>query len=150
MIRWTQTRPTAKRHMQSAKQPKGEPSTRIKAAKASVHGVLMPCEYVVNARGWVKLVMLADVELEGPGVKGRWKKTIDDAALDAFDRIEPCRKLAILEPSGQPPNVRYAFRQVLKRDISSASSSTSEGTGDFAADRTAGLRSTTRSDIVLA
>lgn len=95
---------------------KDESLGRIRTANVEVHGAVMPCEYVCNGRGLFSVVMLADVEI-GRGTKGRWRKTLIDAALLAFDRIDPSRRLSVLVPQGHPPLARRVFRQILKRDL---------------------------------
>jgi hypothetical protein len=89
---------------------------RFRTANVEVHGALMQCEYVCNERGLFSVMMLADVEI-GRGTKGRWKQTLADASLFAFEQIEPSRRLSILVSQGQSPFVRRAFRQMLKRDL---------------------------------
>lgn len=102
--------------MEPDSRDKNDSSGRIRTANVEVHGALMPCEYVCNERGLFSVVMLADVEI-GRGAKGRWRKTLAEAAKFAFERIEPSRRLSILVPQGQPPLVRREFRQMLKRDL---------------------------------
>ncbi len=101
--------------MRSATHAKGEPAGRIKAENVVVAGVLMPCEYVSNAAGRVRVLMLADVELDDSRVRVRWHRTLHGAAEFAFEHIESCRKLSVLITSDRV--AKPAFRQVLKRDL---------------------------------
>jgi hypothetical protein len=94
-----------------------EAVARINVTDIRINGAWMPCEFVQNRVGLVKVVMLADIEFDEPASKSVWHETVDVAAAYRFDAIEACRKLALRAPLPGRSIEDCPFHQVLKRDL---------------------------------
>jgi hypothetical protein len=90
---------------------------KINETNVFIEGEWMSCEYVTDRRGRVRVVMLADVEMENPADLAGWHATVMDAANDFFACVEPSRKLAVRAPRSGRPIEEWPFRQFLKRDL---------------------------------
>ncbi len=90
---------------------------KINETHVCIEGEWMPCEYVTDRRGRVRVVMLADVEMDNPADRAGWHATVMDAADDFFACVGPCRKLAVRAPRSDRPIEEWPFRQFLKRDL---------------------------------
>jgi hypothetical protein len=90
---------------------------KINVTDIEIAGVWMPCEYVQDRVGRVRVVMLADVDFDEPARGAAWHLTLEAAAAFRFDRIEPCRKLTLRVPQAGRPIDGCSFQQRLKRDL---------------------------------
>jgi hypothetical protein len=90
---------------------------KINVTNVFIEGEWMPCEYVTDRTGRIRVVMLADVEMDNPATRTGWHATVKDAAADFFACVEPCRKLAVRAPFLGRPIEEWPFRQFLKRDL---------------------------------
>ena len=103
--------------MQTEKLPAAEVDRKINVTDVEINGAWMPCEYVQDRAGRVRVVMLADVDFGEPARRAAWHLTVEAAAAFRFDRIEPCRKLTVRVPQAGRPIDECSFQQRLKRDL---------------------------------
>jgi hypothetical protein len=90
---------------------------KINVTNVFIEGEWMPCEYVTDRTGRIRVVMLADVEMDNPANRAGWHATVKDAAADFFASVEPRRKLAVRAPFLGRTIEEWPFRQFLKRDL---------------------------------
>lgn len=93
--------------------------SRINSANVKVGTVWMPCEFVRDAEGRIRVTMLADIEFDAAKRHEQWHLSLEEAAQGRFDQIEPNRKLVLID--ARPDETRdleaFPFIQTLKRDI---------------------------------
>jgi len=103
--------------MSSSKQSTAAATAKINATNVEIAGVWMPCEYIQNRSGCVRVIMLADIELDEPANGAIWDKSVEAAATRFFDRVGLCRKLAVRLPIPGRAIEQCPFQQFLKRDL---------------------------------
>jgi hypothetical protein len=103
--------------MQTEKVLAAEVDRKINVTDIEIAGAWMPCEYVQDRVGRVRVVMLADVDFDEPARGAVWHLTLEAAAAFRFDRIEPCRKLTLRVSQAGRPIDECSFQQRLKRDL---------------------------------
>jgi hypothetical protein len=103
--------------MPSKKLSTAESVARINVTDIEIEGVWMPCEYVEDRAGRVRVVMLADIETEVPASRATWHATVADAAESFFKAVGASRKLAVRQAVPGRAIEDCPFRQFLKRDL---------------------------------
>jgi hypothetical protein len=103
--------------MSSIKRATAAKAVVVNFTNVEIDGAWMPCEYVQDLAGKVRVVMLADIEFDEPARRFVWHMTVDEAAYDRYQAIEPCRKLAVRMPLPGRSIEDCPFRQSLKRDL---------------------------------
>lgn len=108
--------------MSSRDQPSSKLSTiaalaRINVTDVKIEGVWMPCEYEQDKHGKVRVVMLADIEVDESKNRASWHATVDVAALHFFEKLSPHRKISVRNPVRGRAIEECPFKQFLKRDL---------------------------------
>jgi hypothetical protein len=90
---------------------------KINVTNVFIEGEWMPREYVTGRTGRIRVVMLADVEMDNRANRAGWHATVMVTADNFFASVNPCRKLAVRAPFLGRPIEEWPFRQLLKRDL---------------------------------
>jgi len=93
---------------------------RINATNVKVNGAWMPCEYVRNASGRYRIMMLADIEFDEPAKSSDWYDSLECAVTKRFESIESTRKLVLIDAQHGRSLEECPYLQVLKRDVTAA------------------------------
>jgi hypothetical protein len=90
---------------------------RIHVTNVMIEGTWMPCEYEQNKNGKVRIVTLADIDVDAPRNRAPWHPTVAVAAHHVFERLSPCRKISVRELIRGRAIEDCPFKQFLKRDL---------------------------------
>lgn len=104
-------------YMHAEKQSAARVPREINVTDVEIAGNWMPCEYLKDRAGRVRVVMLADVDFEEPARSAVWHSTLAAAAAYRFEQIEPCRKMTLRVPRADRPIADCSFQQRLKRHL---------------------------------
>lgn len=90
---------------------------RFNLTNVVIEGTWMPCEYEQDKNGRVRVVMLADIDVDKPRHRAAWHPTVEIAARRFFEDLSPCRKISVRELIRGRAIEDCPFKQFLKRDV---------------------------------
>lgn len=90
---------------------------RINVTNVKIEGAWMPCEYEQDKNGRVRIVMLADIDVEEPKRHATWHRTVEIAAWHAFENLSLFRKVSVRELIRGRAIEDCPFKQLLKRNL---------------------------------
>jgi hypothetical protein len=90
---------------------------RINATNVMIEGAWMPCEYVQDKNCRVRIVMLADIDVDERRNRDAWHPTVEIAAQHVFENLSPSRKVSVRALIRGRAIEDCPFKQFLKRDL---------------------------------
>ncbi|CAE6841583.1 hypothetical protein [Paraburkholderia aspalathi] len=90
---------------------------QINVTDVEIAGTWMPCEYIEDRSGRVRVVMLADVDFDEPARSAVWHLTLAASVAHRLEQIEPSRKLTVRIAMADRTVADWSFQQRLKRHL---------------------------------